>query len=161
MVYKKFLSIQGVESVNATRAKGVIKHYNIRIKANNKKVISELERFWPFGVISAGRDVFYADYIVKPNELDMFYARLSQIPFYIKKNEVAIIFQLDYPASDELKRQLISNVRSDDRLVWSDKGVALIIQDCSQQTIEAVKKRIEKLLSLRNYTFNVSVHAVS
>lgn len=156
-ICKRFLGMQGVESVNATRAQGAIKHYNIRIKANNRKIINQLEGFWPFGIINAKRDGIHADYIVKPNEVDIFYEKLSQIPFHIKNREVVMIFQLNYPASDELKNQIPLSIRSNDRLIWGDKKVALIIQDCSEQTIKSIKGRIERLLYSKDYTFDVSV----
>ena len=155
-VYAMFLQIPGVEAASVTRSQGAVKHYNVRVRTSNRRLAAELERLWPFGVVTADRDGIRADYIVKPNEADLFQKELKSLPLRHTK-EVAIIFQLNYPASEKLRRLLSSSVRSGDRLIWSDHRVAVLLQDCDKQVVEAVKTRFERLLSSQDYVYDVSV----
>lgn len=151
-VFALFLQLPGIETVHATLTQGNLKHYNVRVKAEDPRAIDKLMTIWPFCTVGSVEDGLIADYVVKPEEVDEFYDRLSKASYLAikKKTEVALIFQLRRPVTEELKNMLMGSIRGGDRILWGDNRLTIILKAGQDEAVRAVEKRIKKILR-QNY----------
>lgn len=140
--------IPGFESINVVRAQGNVKHYNVRIKTSDHKIVNDLMQAWPFNNTSILNDnTYFIDYLVRPSEVKDFYAKLSQMPISSSASKVGLMFKFNYPVTEEIKKQIEKSVRSSDQLIWSDKHLVVLLSNCGEEAVKAVQKRIEKILA--------------
>lgn len=151
-IFALFLQMPGVEAVHATLAQGNIKHYNVRVKTEDPQAINKLMTIWPFCTIGNVEDGLVADFVVKPEEVDEFYARLSKASYLAikKKTEVALIFQLKRPITDDLKNIIAGSIRGGDKIIWGDSRMTIILKAGQDEAVRSVERRIKKILR-QNY----------
>lgn len=162
---EKLLQLRFVEAVNSTRANGQIKHYNIRIRTAEKRLISVFETLWPFGNISLTSDGLTADYIVKPAEIETFYVKIEAVKNLhnldedkAAEEEVAVIIRFKQPVTRDIKEKLPRSVRGRDRIVWSDTKLVIFLRGTQKENaVQAVQKRIRDMLP--DYNFDISIQA--
>lgn len=151
---KLFLGIPGVEEVSATYVKGSVKHYNVRVRLNDKDAAEKLKAVWPFCNVSVSNNdsnKTIADYIVKPEEAKDFHARLSKIAVKQEERQMAVILQFKQPITEEMKKKIARSVRASDQLIWGDRRVAIVLQDCRLEAIKAIQERIKNIFEKGDY----------
>ncbi|MGB9804911.1 hypothetical protein [Desulfofundulus sp.] len=157
-VFSRFRDIPFVQGISATTVKGEVKHYNVRVRLHGRGAEEELNKLWPFGNISTDGDGVTADYIVRPEEVDVFYARLSRLSPRFGEGEVAIVLQFNGPLTEELRRRVARSIRSSDRLIWGDNKAAIILRSCSEEAVKAVQERVGAVLAANDdVSFSIRV----
>ena len=141
-----FLQIPTVRGASATRARGKIKHYNIHVETKNSNA-DRVAKIWPYCHVVVENNSTSVDFIVKPEEVNAFFVKLSKLHPEQKEKEMALILQLNGTLTDKTKNKVEKCVRSSDRVIWGDNKVAIVLEDCKKETIKAVEKRIEMILS--------------
>lgn len=144
-----FTKLPYVHSVHATVSQGTIKHYNVCIKTANAEIASELMTLWPYCVVSSENGEIIADYLVKPEEVKAFAAKLSRANYLgqcLRQNSVALIFHFRRPVTEEFKHKVSRFIRSTDRLVWGDMRMAVVLLTPREEAVRAVETRIKSLL---------------
>jgi hypothetical protein len=147
---KLFLGIPGVEEVSATYVKGSVKHYNVRVRLNDKDAAEKLKAVWPFCNVSvsnndSNKGNTVADYIVKPEEVKDFHAKLSKVAVKQEEKQMAVILQFKQPITEEMKKKIARSVRASDQLIWGDRRVAIVLQDYRLEAIKAIQERIKNV----------------
>jgi len=157
--FEMFLQIPGVESVNATHVQGRVKHYNIRVELNGKDT-NYLSSLWPFCNVSVTNGDVVADYIVRPEEVKAFYKKLSKaLRKKAMSKENTLIFKFDRPLTEKMKQKVMNSIRSNDRVIWGDNKMAIILENSSEEVIKAVRARIEKILKYRKEAYTSVVNS--
>jgi len=144
-----FTKLPYVHSVHATVSQGAVKHYNVCIKTANAEIASELMSLWPYCVVSSENGEIIANYLVKPEEVRAFAAKLSRagcLAQCLRQNSVVLIFHFRRPVTEEFKHKVSRFIRSTDRLVWGDMRMAVVLSNPSEEAVRAVETRIKNLL---------------
>lgn len=147
-VFNLFMQLPVTNSVQVTFSQGNVKHYNVIIKTDNLNLAGKLMALWPFCTVSSENGELIANYLVKPEEVNELYLRLQKAKFISakKKNEVALMFQLKRPITEDLKQKVERIIRSSDRVVWGDNRMAVILVACDNEAVRLVEKRVKDVL---------------
>ncbi|MGI9951280.1 hypothetical protein V3F56_02870 [Moorellaceae bacterium AZ2] len=148
-VFRAFSRLPYVHSVHATVSQGNVKHYNICIKTDKVEIVPELISLWPYCTVSSKDGEVLADYLVRPEEVKDFAARLSGascLAQCIKQKSIALIFNFKRPLTEEFKRMVFQSIRGTDRLVWGDMRMAVVLPTHSEEAVRAVETRLRRLL---------------
>ncbi len=152
--FNELLTLPNIHSVTATKANDKIKHFNVTLKTSNPVVGEQFKTFWPFSNVSISEEGFCVECMVRPDEYTKFYRKINTLAVG-SINPVAVVVKSKNSLDAAIKNAIKKHVRGNDRVVWGDNKLAIILSSANENTVHLVRERVQGVLS--NYSEDISV----
>lgn len=144
---ENLLHLSCVDEISQTVISGTTKRFRIRAYSDVPELTSILTTLWPFCEVITKEGHTVVDFMVNPDELVSFSARLTKMSPVVEKHKAKILIPLDGTVDDGLKKKVKSCLRSGDKVVWGSNYLA-VVTDSNQAAVRSVRRRVEKQLKV-------------